>query len=107
MMEDQVTRWLALIQDRAIRPRVLEEIQEGHELYLTPPRLVNRDETPEGGPRLRLLADVLPSTAWLVEENLVERIKAAAGEEGLAADPLVYKVDGRNLRQLRSFIPEQ
>ena len=95
------------LKDEESAKRVLEEIQEGHELYLTPPRLVNRDETPEGGPRLRLLADVLPSTAWLVEENLVERIKAAAGEEGLAADPLVYKVDGRNLRQLRSFIPEQ
>lgn len=95
------------LKDEESAKRVLEEIQEGHELYLTPPRLVNRDETPDGGPRLRLLADVLPSTAWLVEENLVERIKAAAGEEGLAADPLVYKVDGRNLRQLRSFIPKQ
>jgi moderate conductance mechanosensitive channel len=95
------------LKDEESAKRVLEEIQEGHELYLTPPRLVNRDETPEGGPRLRLLADVLPSTAWLVEENLVGRIKAAAGEDGLAADPLVYKVDSRNLRQLRSFIPEQ
>ena len=95
------------LKDEESAKRVLEEIQEGHELYLTPPRLVNRDETPEGGPRLRLLADVLPSTAWLVEENLVERIKAAAGEESLAADPLVYKLDSRNLRQLRSFIPEQ
>jgi moderate conductance mechanosensitive channel len=95
------------LKDEEAAKRVLEEIQEGHELYLTPPRLVNRDETPEGGPRLRLLADVLPSTAWLVEENLVERIKAAAGEESLAADPLVYNVDSRNVRQLRHFIPEQ
>jgi small conductance mechanosensitive channel len=87
--------------------RVLEEIHEGHELYLIPPRLVNRDETPEGGPRLRLLAVVLPSTAWLVEENLVERIKAAAGEHGLAADPLVYKIDSRNVRRLREFIPPE
>jgi len=68
---------------------------------------VYRDQIPEGGPRLRLLADVLPSTAWLVEENLVERIKAAAGEEGLAADPLVYKVDSRNVQQLRNFIPKR
>jgi len=87
--------------------RVLEEMQEGHELYLTPPRLVSRDETPEGGPRLRLLAGVLPTTAWLVEENLVERIKAAAGEDGLAADPLVYKVDDRNMRRIRELIPPE
>ena len=87
--------------------RVLEEIKEGHELYLVPPRLVERDETPEGGPRLRLLAIVLPSTAWLVEENLVERIKAAAGEDSLAADPLVYKVDSRNVQRLREFVPPE
>jgi small conductance mechanosensitive channel len=95
------------LKDEEAANRVLEEIQEGHELYLIPPRLVQRDETPEGGPRLRLLAVVLPSTAWLVEENLVERIKAAAGEDSLAADPLVYKVDSRNVRRLRDFIPEQ
>jgi moderate conductance mechanosensitive channel len=95
------------LKDEEAAKRVLEEIQEGHELYLIPPRLVQRDETPEGGPRLRLLAIVLPSTAWLVEENLVERIKAAAGEDSLAADPLIYKVDSRNVRRLRDFIPEQ
>ncbi len=95
------------LKDEEAAKHVLEEIQEGHELYLIPPRLVQRDETPEGGPRLRLLAVVLPSTAWLVEENLVERIKAAAGEDSLAADPLVYKVDSRNVRRLRDFIPGQ
>ncbi len=87
--------------------RVLEEIKEGHGLYLAPPRLVARDETPEGGLRLRLSASVLPSTAWLIEENLVERIKAAAGEDGLAADPLVYKVDDQNVRRIREFIPPE
>ncbi len=92
------------LKDEEAAKRVLEEIKEGHELYLIPPRLVDRDEIPEGGPRLRLLAVVLPSTAWLVEENLVERIKAAAGEDSLAADPLVYKVDSRNVRRLREFI---
>jgi small conductance mechanosensitive channel len=95
------------LKDEEAANRVLEEIQEGHELYLIPPRLVNRDETPEGGPRLGLLAVVLPSTAWLVEENLVERIKAAAGEDGLTANPLVYKVDSRNVRRLREFIPPE
>jgi small conductance mechanosensitive channel len=64
---------------------------------------MKRDETTEGDSRLRLVADVLPSTAWLVEENLVERIRAAAGEDGLAADPLVYKVDSRNVQRLREF----
>ena len=95
------------LKDKDAEKRVLEEIKEGHELYLVPPRLVERDETPEGGPRLRLLAVVLPSTAWLVEENLVERIKAAAGEDSLAADPLVYKVDSRNVQRLREFIPPE
>ena len=95
------------LKDEDAEKRVLEEIKEGHELYLVPPRLVERDETPEGGPRLRLLAIVLPSTAWLVEENLVERIKAAAGEDSLAADPLVYKVDSRNVQRLREFIPPE
>jgi len=93
------------LKDEEAAKRVLEEIQEGHDLYLIPPRLIDRDETPEGGPRLRLLAVVLPSTAWLVEENLVERIKAAASEDSLAADPLVYKVDSHNVRRLREFIP--
>ncbi len=92
------------LKDEETAKHVLEEIKEGHELYLIPPRLVDRDETSGGGPRLRLLAVVLPSTAWLVEENLVERIKAAAGEDGLAADPLVYNVDSRNVRRLRDFI---
>jgi moderate conductance mechanosensitive channel len=95
----------AQLKDEEAEKRVLEEIKEGHELYLTPPHEVRRDETPGGGPRLRLLAGVLPSTAWLVEENLIERIKAAAGEDGLAVDPLVYKVDDRNIRRAREFIP--
>lgn len=95
------------LKDEEAANRVLEEIKEGHELYLTPPHLVERDETPEGGPRLRLSAEVLPSTAWLVEENLAERIKAAAGEDSLSADPLVYKVDDRNIRRIRGFIPKE
>jgi moderate conductance mechanosensitive channel len=72
--------------------RVLGSLDEASELYLAPPRLVEREES-EGRVRLRILAEVLPSMSWLVEENLVERIKAAAGEEALASDPLVYKVD--------------
>jgi moderate conductance mechanosensitive channel len=87
--------------------RVLEELDahEGAELYLTAPRLLKRDETPEGNIRLQLLAGVLPSTDWLVEENLIECIKAAAGEEELAAEPLIYKVDQQSVRRLRNFVP--
>jgi hypothetical protein len=95
------------LKDEEAANHVLEEMREGRELYLNPPRLTSRDETPEGGVRLRLLADVLPSTAWLVEENLVERLKGAAGEDGLAADPLVYKVNSRNVQRIREFIPEE
>lgn len=87
--------------------RVIEELeeQEGLELYLTSPRLLNRDETSEGNIRLQLFAGVLPSTGWLVEENLVECIKTAAGEEGLAAEPLVYKVDTQSVKRLKNFMP--
>jgi moderate conductance mechanosensitive channel len=45
--------------------------------------------------------------AWLVEENLTGRIKAAAGEDAMAAEPLIYKVDQANLRRIRSLIPQQ
>ena len=87
-------------------PRVLGSLGEASGLYLTPPRLVEREET-GGRVRLRILADVLPSMAWLVEENLVERVKAAAGEDALAASPLVYKVDQENLRKVRDLLPQE
>lgn len=45
--------------------------------------------------------------AWLVEENLVERVKAAAGEDSLAAEPLVYKVDQSNLRKVKDLLPQE
>ena len=44
--------------------------------------------------------------AWLVEDNLAERIKAAAGEDALAAEPLVYKVDQTNLRRVSELLPQ-
>ena len=87
-------------------PRVLASLEETKELYLTPPRLVEREEA-GGKVRLRILAGVLPSMAWLVEENLTERVKAAAGEDALAADLLVYKVDQTNLRRLRELLPQE
>jgi small-conductance mechanosensitive channel len=87
-------------------PRVLGSLDEAAELYLTPPRLVGREETGERV-RLRVLAGVLPSMDWLIEENLVERIKAAAGEDALAAPPLVYKVDQDSLRRVREFLPQE
>ena len=90
---------------RAI-PRVLASLEETKELYLAPPRLVEREEV-GGRVRLRILAGVLPSMAWLVEENLTERIKAAAGEDALAADPLVYKVDQTNLSRVRELLPQE
>ncbi len=94
------------LSDAEAIPRVLASLEETKELYLTPPRLVEREET-GGRVRLRMLAGVLPSMAWLVEENLTERIKAAAGEESLAAAPLVYKVDQTNLRRIRELLPQE
>ena len=94
------------LSDAEAVPRVLGSLGEAGELYLTPPRLVEREER-GGRVRLRILAGVLPSMAWLVEENLTERIKAAAGEDSLAADPLIYKVDQANLRRIRELLPQE
>ena len=94
------------LSDAEAVPKVLGSLGETSELYLSPPRLVEREES-GGRTRLRILAGVLPSMAWLVEENLVERIKAAAGEDFLAADPLVYKVDQENLRKIRELLPQE
>jgi small-conductance mechanosensitive channel len=94
------------LSDAGAVSRVLNSLEEAKELYLTPPRLVEREER-GGRVRLRILAGVLPSMAWLVEENLTERVKAAAGEDSLAADPLVYKVDQANLRRIRELLPQE
>lgn len=85
---------------------VIDSLNEASDLYLFPPRLVGREEK-DGRTRLRILAGVLPSMSWLVEENLVERLKAAAGEEALASEPLIYKVDQANLTRIRSLIPNE
>jgi moderate conductance mechanosensitive channel len=95
------------LKDEEAANRVLEAMQEDHELYLTPPHLLNRDETPEGYLRLRLLASVLPLTTWLVEEHLIERIKAAASEDGPAIDPLIYKMDRQSIQHIKDIIPPE
>lgn len=91
--------------DAEAADRVLNSLKEASDLYLTPPRLVEREET-DGRTRLRILAGVLPSMAWLVEENLTGHMKAAAGEDALATEPLIYKVDQANLRRIRALIPQ-
>ena len=91
--------------DAEAADRVLNSLKEASDLYLTPPRLVEREET-DGRTRLRILAGVLPSMAWLVEENLTGHIKAAAGEDALATEPLIYTVDQANLRRIRALIPQ-
>jgi small-conductance mechanosensitive channel len=95
------------LSDAGAAENVLRSLDEATELYLNPPRLAERNETEDGRVRLRIVAGVLPSMAWLVEEHLVERIKAAAGEEALAADPLVYKIDQTNLRRVRDLLPQE
>jgi small-conductance mechanosensitive channel len=95
------------LSDAGAAESVLKSLDEATELYLNPPRLAERSETEDGRVRLRIVAGVLPSMAWLVEEHLVERIKAAAGEEALAAEPLVYKIDQTNLRRVRDLLPQE
>jgi small-conductance mechanosensitive channel len=94
------------LSDAEAASRVLDSLKEASELYLIPPRLAERDDG-EDRVRLRIVAVVLPSMAWLVEENLTGRIKAAAGEDSLATDPLVYKVDQANLRRIRELLPQE
>jgi len=95
------------LSDAGAAENVLKSLDEATELYLNPPRLAERTETEDGRVRLRIIAGVLPSMAWLVEEHLVERIKAAAGEEAMAAEPLVYKIDQTNLRRIRDLLPQE
>jgi moderate conductance mechanosensitive channel len=94
------------VTDAEAASRVEGALSESSELYLNPPRLVERSET-DGRIRMRIVAGVLPSMAWLVEDNLTAHIKAAAGEEALAAEPLTYKVDQANLRRIRSLLPQE
>ena len=94
------------VSDPEAAARVEHALGEASELYLSPPRLVERNEA-DGRVRMRIVAGVLPSMAWLVEENLTQQIKAAAGEDSLAAEPLIYKVDQANLRRIRSLLPQE
>jgi small-conductance mechanosensitive channel len=94
------------VKDAEAAERVAGALKESSELYLIPPRLAKREEL-DGRTRLRIIASVLPTMSWLVEENLTERLKAAAGEESLAAEPLVYKVDQANLRRIRDLLPQE
>jgi small conductance mechanosensitive channel len=94
-----------LVSDTEAATRVEHALGEASELYLSPPRLVERSEA-DGRVRMRIVAGVLPSMAWLVEENLTQQIKAAAGEDSLVAEPLIYKVDQANLRRIRSLLPQ-
>ena len=92
--------------DKEAASRVENALGEASELYLSPPRLVERSEA-DGRVRMRIVAGVLPSMAWLVEDNLTGRIKAAAGEDSLASEPLIYKVDQANLKRIRSLLPQE
>jgi small-conductance mechanosensitive channel len=94
------------VTDAEAASRVENALGEASELYLSPPRLVERSES-DGRVRMRIVAGVLPSMAWLVEDNLTGRIKAAAGEDSLASEPLIYKVDQANLKRIRSLLPQE
>lgn len=95
------------LRDPEAAERVEQALGEAADLYVTPPKLVNREDEDDGRVRLRIRAGVLPSMSWLVEDNLTERIKAAAGEESLASEPLIYKVDQASLRRIRGLLPQE
>jgi small-conductance mechanosensitive channel len=87
--------------------RVVRALEEADELYVTPPRLVRREEFAGGGVRLTIEASALPSMDWLPREKLTQRIRAAAGEEDLAAEPLVYTADRRTVERLKELTPPE
>jgi small conductance mechanosensitive channel len=93
--------------DSEAAERVIGSLAEASDLYVTPPRLVSREDEDDGRVRLRIRAGVLPSMSWLVEDNLTGRVKAAAGEESLASEPLIYKVDQASLRRIRGLLPQE
>lgn len=93
--------------DSEAAERVADALGEASDLYVTPPKLVSREDEDDGRVRLRIRAGVLPSMSWLVEDNLTARIKAAAGEESLASEPLIYKVDQASLRRIRGLLPQE
>lgn len=95
------------LRDPEAAERVVGSLGEASELYVTPPKLVNREDEDDGRVRLRIRAGVLPSMSWLVEDNLTQRMKAAAGEESLASEPLIYKVDQASLRRIRGLLPQE
>jgi moderate conductance mechanosensitive channel len=95
------------LKDAAAADRVAEVLETSDELFVTPPQLTRREEFAGNGVRLMILSSVLPSMDWLPREKLVQRIRAAAGEESLAAEPLVYTVNRRTVERLRGLIPPE
>jgi moderate conductance mechanosensitive channel len=94
------------LRDREAAERVKHSLDEAPELFVTPPHLIDHHEEDDGRVRLYISAGVLPSMSWLVEENLTGRLHAAAGEESLASEPMVYKVDRANLRRIQGLLPQ-
>lgn len=94
------------LKDDGAATRVSRSLEESASLYVSPPRLISREDR-EGMVRLRIRVGVLPSTEWLVREGLVGRIKAAAGEDALLAEPLIYDVDSSSLGRIRRLVPRE
>lgn len=84
--------------------RPVNNPQTSDGLFVTAPYLLRRQEF-AGGVRLELVCSVLPGTEWLPREKLIQQTTAAAGE-GLAAEPLAYTVDHRNIERLRRIAQE-
>jgi small conductance mechanosensitive channel len=76
--------------------KVLSEVATlaptGSARFLRPPRVSDRRDLGGGLVALRLRAEVAPSLEWLVEEFLVETLKARAGDL-LTAEPIVFSLD--------------
>jgi hypothetical protein len=65
----------------------------GQARFLRPPHVVEVRELGEDTWLVRGRADVAPTMEWLVENLLVDELKARLGRDVLLADPIVYTLD--------------
>jgi hypothetical protein len=65
----------------------------GQARFLRAPHVVEVRELGEGTWLVRGRADVAPTMEWLVEDLLVNELKARLDDETLLADPIVYTLD--------------
>jgi small conductance mechanosensitive channel len=78
--------------------------------FIEPPTLAEPAGEPGVWPTVRLVARVLPFTGWIVEKELVERLKALLGRLGAEApvpSPLVFRQVAEIIEHRRLVVDER